>query len=99
MSNISTRPLPHSNASSGGLYTDIYRGQMVSEFEDWCFDPSRQAGDTGIETRNGLEKRTVEELLVDAAYLTGMPAPLVGEFRNGIGAEAQGAADPPQLLV
>ena len=37
-----------SNASSGGLYTDIYRGQMVSEFEDWCFDPSRQAGDTGI---------------------------------------------------
>ena len=37
-----------SNASSGGLYTDIYRGQMVSEFEDWCFDPSRQPGDTGI---------------------------------------------------
>ena len=37
-----------SNASSGGLYTGIYRGQMVSEFEDWCFDPSRQAGDTGI---------------------------------------------------
>ena len=23
-------------------------GQMVSEFEDWCFDPSRQRGDTGI---------------------------------------------------
>ena len=37
-----------SNASSGGLYTDIYRGQMVSEFEDWGFDPSRQPGDTGI---------------------------------------------------
>ena len=37
-----------SNASSGGLYTDIYRGQMVSEFEDWCFDSSRQPGDTGI---------------------------------------------------
>ena len=37
-----------SNASSGGLYTDIYRGQTVSEFEDWCFDSSRQAGDTGI---------------------------------------------------
>ena len=34
-----------SNASSGGLYTGIYRGQMVSEFEDWCFDPARQAGD------------------------------------------------------
>ncbi len=37
-----------SNASSGGLYSNIYKGQMVSEFEDWCFDPSRQAGDTGI---------------------------------------------------
>ena len=37
-----------SNASSGGLYTDIYKGQMVSEFENWCFDSARQAGDVGI---------------------------------------------------
>ena len=37
-----------SNASSGGLYTNVYKGQMVPSFEDWCFDPSRQAGDTGI---------------------------------------------------
>ena len=36
------------NASSGGLYTDIYKGQMVQEFEDWCFDTSRKAGDSGI---------------------------------------------------
>lgn len=32
----------------GGLYTRVYQGQMVSEFEDWCFDSSRKAGDTGI---------------------------------------------------
>ena len=37
-----------SNASSGGLYTGIYLGQMVQEFQDWCFDESRQPGDTGI---------------------------------------------------
>ena len=33
---------------SGGLYTDIYEGEMVAEFEDWCFDESRQYGDTGL---------------------------------------------------
>ena len=32
----------------GGLYTDIYEGQMVEEFENWCFDTSRQYGDTGL---------------------------------------------------
>ena len=34
--------------TSGGLYTQVYKGQMVTEFNDWCFDPARQAGDTGI---------------------------------------------------
>ena len=36
------------SASNGGLYSNIYKGQMVSEFENWCFDSSRQPGDTGI---------------------------------------------------
>ena len=34
--------------STGGLYTDIYQGQMVAEFEDWCFDESRAYGDSGL---------------------------------------------------
>ena len=34
--------------STGGLYTDVYVGQMVAPFEDWCFDASRQYGDTGL---------------------------------------------------
>ena len=34
--------------ATGGLYTDIYVGQMVAPFEDWCFDASRQYGDTGL---------------------------------------------------
>lgn len=37
-----------SNAAQGGLYEDVTRGAMVDEFNDWCFDPARQAGDTGI---------------------------------------------------
>ena len=36
------------SASSGGLYTDVVKGQMVEAFENWCFDESRQTGDYGI---------------------------------------------------
>lgn len=36
------------SASTGGLYTDIYTGQMVETFDAWCFDASRQYGDTDI---------------------------------------------------
>ena len=37
-----------SNGDEGGLYENIMPGQMVTEFNDWCFDPARQPGDTGI---------------------------------------------------
>ena len=36
------------SATNGGLYEDVYMGQMVPEFESWCFDASRQHGDYGI---------------------------------------------------
>lgn len=40
--------------AAGGLYEGIARGDMVQPFEDWCFDPSRQEGDTGlVETTYG----------------------------------------------
>lgn len=32
----------------GGLYTGVTEGQMVEEFEAWCFDASRKPGDVGI---------------------------------------------------
>lgn len=42
------------NAAEGGLYENVYTGQMVETFNDWCFDPSRQTGDSGIvETKYG----------------------------------------------
>ena len=41
------------DGTTGGLYEDIYPGQMVAEFEDWCFD-THEVGDTGIvETEYG----------------------------------------------
>ena len=36
------------NAESGGLYEDVYPGQMVTAFNDWCFADGRQSGDSGI---------------------------------------------------
>ena len=33
---------------NGGLYEDVYPGQMVTTFNDWCFDEARKPGDTGI---------------------------------------------------
>ena len=38
--------------TTGGLYTDVYVGQMVEPFENWCFDESRQYGDTGLVQTN-----------------------------------------------
>lgn len=34
--------------TTGGLYENIYEGQMVEPFENWCFDESRKTGDTGL---------------------------------------------------
>lgn len=35
-------------SAAGGLYTSVYKGQMVEGFENWIFDPSRQTGDVGL---------------------------------------------------
>ena len=41
------------DGTTGGLYEDVYPGQMVPAFENWCFD-SRKVGDTDIvETEYG----------------------------------------------
>lgn len=36
------------NAAEGGIYTQVFQGQMVNTFNDWCFDASRKPGDSGI---------------------------------------------------
>ena len=36
------------NGTTGGLYEGVYPGQMVTNFDDWCFAEGRKTGDTGI---------------------------------------------------
>ena len=36
------------NAAEGGLYENVAKGTMASEFEDWCYEAGRKSGDTGI---------------------------------------------------
>lgn len=36
------------DGTTGGLYENVYPGQMVTNFNDWCFDDVRKSGDTGI---------------------------------------------------
>ena len=39
---------------NGGLYENVHPGQMVSEFDKWCFDAARTPGETAIvETEYG----------------------------------------------
>ena len=37
-----------SDGTDGGVYEGVYEGQMVVNFNDWCFDESRQYGDYDI---------------------------------------------------
>ncbi len=40
--------------TNGGLYEKVNVGDMVTQFNDWCFDAARKPGDTGIvETKFG----------------------------------------------
>ena len=34
--------------ATGGLYEQVYAGQMVQPFNDWCFDAARTYGDYGL---------------------------------------------------
>lgn len=36
------------DGTTGGLIENVYKGQMVEEFENWCFDEARQVGDHGL---------------------------------------------------
>ncbi len=36
------------SSTNGGLYEDVYPGQMVDTFNTWCFEDGRKTGDTSI---------------------------------------------------
>ena len=59
--------------TNGGLYKNVYPGQMVTAFNDWCFDASRATGDTAIVETNygyhvmyfvGSAEQTYREFLI-----------------------------------
>ena len=65
--------------TNGGLYEDIYPGQMVENFENWCFAEGRKPGDTGIvETEYGFhvmyysstDVMSYRDLMIDADLRT-----------------------------
>lgn len=42
------KTMDNGSKDAGGLYENVYPGQMVPAFNDWCFDEARHPGDTGI---------------------------------------------------
>ena len=36
------------SVATGGLYENVMKGDMITEFNDWCYAEGRKAGDTGI---------------------------------------------------
>lgn len=34
--------------TNGGLYEEVSKGDMISPFEDWCYESGRKSGDTGV---------------------------------------------------
>lgn len=36
------------SVTNGGLYEGVFPGDMIDEFDAWCFDESRKIGDTGV---------------------------------------------------
>ena len=64
---------------NGGLYEEVSPGQMVTNFNDWCFDSARKTGDTGIvETEYGYHvmyfvstsETTYRDLMIENALRT-----------------------------
>ncbi|MGM9661141.1 MAG: peptidylprolyl isomerase [Faecousia sp.] len=53
--NLANENSADGDGTTGGLYENVTPGQMVTAFNDWCFDSSRKPGDTGIvETEYGF---------------------------------------------
>lgn len=62
---------------AGGLYEDVAPGTMITEFNDWCFDSSRKAGDVGIvETSYGYHIMYFVETNEDSEWKASIKAHL-----------------------
>ena len=74
------------NAEDGGIYTFVEEGQMVDTFNDWCFDPARQVGDTGlVKTQFGYH--VMYFVGSEEAWITQCRSALISEESNKIVAD------------
>ncbi len=65
---------------NGGLYENVHQGQMVTAFNDWCFDDARVAGDTGIvQTDYGYHVMYFVSRQLDPDWKTTVAASLASE--------------------
>ena len=69
--------------STGGLYTDVYVGQMVAPFEEWCFDESRQPGDTGL-VRTSYGYHVMYFVAGEEQWIRAARSGYLSEYCNGI---------------
>ena len=56
--------------TTGGLYEDVYQGQMVEPINDWLFEEGRQVGDTVVVSNDGSYTGTHVVYFVGADDLT-----------------------------
>lgn len=63
--------------AAGGLYTYVEEGTMVESFNDWIFDPSRTAGDTGL-----VENDNAGQYGWHVMYFQGLNGPKWHEVAN-----------------
>ncbi len=47
-SSLADKHTDETDAPEGGLYTNVYRGKLDPAVEPWCFDPTRNPGDTTL---------------------------------------------------
>jgi parvulin-like peptidyl-prolyl isomerase len=77
------------NKEAGGLYENVYPGQMVTAFNDWCYDADRVAGDYGIvETEYGYHLMffvgNTEQTFRDFLITSVMRSEAVETWYNGL---------------
>jgi len=77
---------PGSN-TNGGLYTDVMPGDMVEEFDAWCFDEARQVGDTAV-VRTSLGFHVMYFSGREVLYPTYARQDMIAEYQQKLVTEA-----------
>lgn len=77
------------SVETGGLYEDFDSDDMVEAFAEWCFDQSRQPGDTGIvETEHGYHLIYFVEQTETRGWMETVREDMVYEQMDAMVAEA-----------